>query len=101
MKFIKPSNIEGTNTPDFVMSGRMWEVKSPTGSSKRTYEDSLKKAVRQSKNVIFDLRRIKNIDENKCFQVLIRNLYLSELECLLVIRKDGRLLTEKGRFDIM
>lgn len=101
VKFIKPSDIEGTNTPDFVMSGKMWESKSPTGSSKRTYEDNLKKAMRQSNNVIFDLRRLKPPDEQKCLKVLDRYKKLNGIKILIVIRRDGRVLTFKGEFGII
>lgn len=101
VKFIRPSDIEGTNTPDFAMDGKLWEMKSPTGSSIRTYEDNLRKAIKQSENVIFDLRRLKESDEEKCIRVLKRNLYLRGLKCLLVIRRDGRLLTNEDRSDII
>ena len=33
--FIRPSNIKGNYKADFVMDGKIWEVKSPIGKSKR------------------------------------------------------------------
>ena len=101
VKFIKPSDIEGTNTPDFAMDGKLWEMKSPIGSSIRTYEDNLRKAIKQSENVIFDLRRLRSVDEIRCLKVLTRYKKLQGLKNLLVIKRDGRLLTEKGEFDIL
>jgi len=98
VKFIKPSNIKGTNTPDFIMAGKMWETKSPTGSGERTYEDNLKKAIKQSRNVIFDLRRLKETDEQRCLKVLNKYRKLDGLKKLLIIKRDGRLLTMKGEF---
>ena len=61
----------------------------------------LKKAIKQSENVIFDLRRLKYVDEIKCLRVLDRYKRLTGLKNLLIIKKDGRLLTEKGYFAIM
>ena len=99
--FIKPSNVKGTNTPDFIMNGKIWETKSPTGNSTRTYEDNFKKALRQSVNIIFDLRRLEKTNEIKCIKRLGRMKDVSRLKNLLIITKDGRLLTIKGEFDII
>ena len=101
IKFISPSDIKGTNNPDFMMVGRIWEVKSPIGSNLRTYEDALKKALKQSENIIFDLRRLRNVDEEKCINRLVRMANLPRLKTLLIISRDGRLLTIKGMFDIV
>ncbi len=101
VNFIKPSDIEGTNSPDFVMDGKMWETKSPIGSSVRTYEDNFKKAIKQSENIIFDLRRLKAPDERKCIKILVRRSGLAKIKNLIIITRDGRLLTEKGDFGII
>ena len=99
--FIKPSDVKGTNNPDFIMDGKIWEIKSPTGSSIRTYEDSFKKALKQSENIIFDLRRLEKPNEIKCIKRLKYMKDVPKLKRLLIITKDGRLLTIKGEFDIM
>lgn len=99
--FIGPHYNYGVKNADFIMNNMVWETKSPVGSSARTYEDNLRKAIKQSENVIFDLRRLKEQDEVKCIKVLKRNLYLKGLKRLLIIQKDGRLLTNKDRSDII
>ncbi len=101
VKFIKPSNIKGTNSPDFKMIGKIWETKSPTGSSRRTFDDNFRKAVKQSENIIFDLRRLKIKSEMICLNLLKKKTISPKLKCLLVITRDGRLLTLKGGFDIL
>ena len=101
VRFIGPHYNLGVKNADFVMDNKIWEVKSPIGSSERTYEDNLRKAIKQSENVIFDLRRLKYVDEIKCLRVLDRYKKLTDLKNLLIIKKDGRLLTEKGYFAIM
>ena len=64
VEFLIPLDIKNTRTPDIKMDGLFWEIKSPKGSSSRTIENNLRCALRQSKNIIIDLRRIK-IDETR------------------------------------
>ena len=56
IKFLKPSQIPNTHTPDILMDGLEWEIKSPIGNSKRTIETNFRQAVKQSRYIIFDLR---------------------------------------------
>ena len=101
INFIRPSSIEGTNSPDFEMNGRIWETKSPIKYSKRSFEDNFKKAVRQSENIIFDLRRLSKLDEKVYLKELRRWSGFRGVKTLVVISKDGRALTIKGKFVII
>lgn len=99
--FIRPSNIKGSNTPDFIMCGKCWETKSPTGSSKRTFQDDLRKAIRQSEHIIIDLRRKDYRDKQWCIEKLKREALSSKIKTLLTIVDDETMLILKGKFDIM
>jgi hypothetical protein len=57
VEFLVPSYIKGSKTPDVKMDNILWEIKSPKGDSKYTFQHAFKEALRQSYNVIFDLRR--------------------------------------------
>lgn len=57
VEFLVPSRTQGVCTPDITWRGLDWEIKSPVGAGKRMVEGLLRKALRQSKNVIFDNRR--------------------------------------------
>ncbi len=46
-------------TPDFLIDGIAWELKSPTGQGKNNIERQLQSGLKQSKNIIFDARRSK------------------------------------------
>ena len=46
-------------TPDLRIKGIEWELKSPQGDGVKTIENILKKAAKQSKNIILDFSRIK------------------------------------------
>lgn len=45
------------------MNGIIWETKSPIKYSKRSFEDNFEKAIKQSENVIFDLRFFIDVGE--------------------------------------
>lgn len=59
IELIPPSNTPKAKTPDFMMDGKAWEMKSPQGKSSVTVEHAFKRAAKQSENIIIDLRRIK------------------------------------------
>lgn len=63
VEFIPPRRMRGSKMPDIKMDGVLWEMKSPTGSGKKTIQDQIKRAMRQSKNIILDGRRTKLTDE--------------------------------------
>lgn len=92
VSFICPSDIKGTHTPDIRMDGVDWEIKCPTGSSKRTIERNFRNAVSQSRYIIFDLRKIK-VPESLCLSQLDREFHArTYLKRLLVIKKGGELI---------
>ena len=49
-------------TPDMIVkrTSRIWELKSPLGSGKRTIANNLRDAAHQSENIILDLSRCKS-----------------------------------------
>lgn len=59
IELISPSNTPKAKTPDFMMDGKAWEMKSPQGKSRVTVEHAFKRAAKQSENIIIDLRRTK------------------------------------------
>lgn len=99
--FLRPSNIKGSNNPDFLLAGKVWETKSPIGKSRRTFEDDYRKAVKQSSNIIFDLRRKSQSEEKWCIEKLKNHSINSAIKTLVVITHDEKLLTLKGDFDII
>jgi hypothetical protein len=47
------------STPDIEVNGVKWEIKSPLGNGKKTIENNLRAARKQSKNLIVDFGRMK------------------------------------------
>ena len=54
--FLRP---ETKKTPDINVNGAKWEIKSPKGNAKRTIDNNLRTARKQSHNIVIDLRRAK------------------------------------------
>lgn len=63
VELIRVSFIPHAKSPDVIIFGKTWEMKSPTGHSDSTMEHCFKKAARQSENIIIDLRRTKIQDK--------------------------------------
>lgn len=99
--FVKPSAIKGQHTPDFEICGKRWETKSPKVYSKSSFEDNLKKAIKQSEHIIFDLRRLNKNDEIIYKKELKKWSKSRKIKSLVAISRDGRVLTIKGIFDII
>ena len=58
IEVIRPANIPKSKNPDFLISGAIWETKSPDGKSKNTIERKFHEASGQAGKFILDLRRI-------------------------------------------
>ena len=95
IELIPPSLIPNMHTPDLKMNGLEWEMKSPKGKSRSTLEHAFQTAVKQSVNLIFDLRRIQ-MPNDKAVQILEQLFHYSKsIKRLLVITKGRKLLDYK------
>ena len=99
--FLKNSNIKGSHSPDFQMVGKIWETKSPITYSESSFEDNFKKAEKQSKHIIYDLRRLNKRNSEKYLKGLIKRSKSKKVKTLIVISRDEKLLIFKGEFDII
>lgn len=90
--------IEVTNhgTPDIRIDGVEWEMKSPDGASQYTIQNNMRKAGRQSKNIIVDLRRVR-LHHKRALGYI--NKFMSgassKFNRVLVITKSGKVLVIK------
>jgi len=93
VEFLPPSYSKGVYSPDVLINGQRWEIKSPCGNSKRTIENNYRQAQKQSQNVIFDLRRIK-IDERIAIAKVKQqfNLRTGRIKRIIIITKDNKTL---------
>ena len=92
VEFILPSRVQFSRTPDIKMDDLLWEIKSPKGNSSRTIENNLRCALKQSKNIIIDLRRIK-IDETRAISQINKQFKQSKvMKRILIIRQNQEIL---------
>lgn len=87
--FLKPGNY---TTPDFIIGDIKWELKSPVGKSRRTIENNMRAARRQSENIIIDLRRIKIPQRRALSHVRFFLSKSSKYKRLLVITKNKKVI---------
>ena len=89
---IPTSNIEGVHTPDIKMNGLKWEMKAPLGEGNQLMENTIQRALKQSQNIIVDLRHTKR-HQAKCLRELEKQ-FLSKkgVKRLKVITKSGKTL---------
>ena len=90
VELIPASNIEGVHTPDIKMDGLKWEMKAPLGEGNQLMENIIQRALRQSQNIIIDLRHTKR-HQTKCLRELEKQfLNKKGIKRLKVITKSGR-----------
>ncbi len=89
---IPPSNIEGVHTPDIEMDGLRWEMKAPLGEGNQLMENTIQRALKQSQNIIIDLRHTKR-HQTKCLRELEKQFTSKKsLKRLKIITKSGKTL---------
>lgn len=88
--FLRP---ETKKTPDIDVNGTKWEIKSPKGNAKKTIDNNLRTARKQSHHIVLDLRRAK-LHQSKA-EARIRH-YLSSgphhIDRLKIITKHRRII---------
>ena len=93
IKFLRPSNIKGEHTPDFIMDHIAWETKSPHGKTNRCLSDNVRDARKQSKYIIINLHRMKLPDEKCCYAIQKSLKTYRDIKCALVITRAKKCLT--------
>jgi hypothetical protein len=92
VEFLSPVYSKGVKTPDIKMDGILWEMKAPINKGKHTIQHAFRKALHQSKNIIFDLRRSKMSNSKSVLELKQRFEVVKICKRLLIITKDGKLL---------
>lgn len=92
IELIPPSVIKGLQMPDLMINGIQWEMKAPEGAGKKTIENTMQNAARQSRNVVIDLRRCR-LPEDKALRDINFHFKASKrIKRVMVITKDENLI---------
>jgi hypothetical protein len=84
------SNEENTKTPDSLLDGELWEMKSPKGAGPHTIDKQLRRASHQSARLVLDLARTSLDDDEAIAEAHRKLVYRVKIERVLVLRKDGQ-----------
>ena len=94
IEFLPESNI---NTADFLLDGIAYELKSPFTNKSDKLERNIKRALKQSKNVILDSSRIKGLRDDKLRCFLIKKTQeQKQIGNLILITRHGGLVKQFG-----
>lgn len=63
VEFVSRAKGSRAKSADFVAGGVLWEVKSPTSSNLRVIQKRIREALHQSRDIIFDSRRMKGLSD--------------------------------------
>ena len=88
VEFLIPVDDNKRKSADIKMLGTLWEVKSPTGGSKATIQNQFRRASKQSKNIVLDIRRIKLKHEIIEKRVLFELQQHSNLKKVILVEKS-------------
>ena len=90
VEFIPETN---TKTADILLDGIEFEIKSPKSANVNSLEHILKKAVKQSCNIIIDTSRMKNVRDDNTRRFLVNQVRIRrQINNLIMITKQGQII---------
>lgn len=92
VELLPPPQRKGARTSDIKMNALAWEIKCPVGKSANTIKRAFKAALRQSKNIIFDLRGSRMTDKVNIAKLEKEFNDIKSAKHLLIITKKRELL---------
>jgi hypothetical protein len=96
VEFLKPINSYKIKTPDFVMNGLLWEIKSPIGNSKKhTIKDQFKNAKGKMHHLVIDGSRTKLSDDFIEGRIRFELNTHRSVKKMLFIKKSGEVIEVK------
>ena len=89
---LPPVQRKGARTPDITMLGMEWEMKSPRSNGKYTLEHSFRSALKQSPNIIFDIRGSRMPEQKAIAEIERRFHDFKKVKRVMIITKKQELL---------
>lgn len=94
VEFLPESNM---HTADILLDGVKYEIKSPFTNKPDKLERNIKRGLKQSKNIIFDSSRIKNMRDDNLRRFLITKVkQQKQIGKLILITKRGQIIDIKS-----
>lgn len=96
VSFIKRSDELHVRTPDVLIDGVAWEMKSPKSDRLTKVQKTLRQAMTQSENIIYDSQRIKSLNDTQIqkelekwaaqFKIMKRLIFINKKREIIVIK---------------
>ncbi len=94
VEFLPESNV---STADILLDGIEYEMKSPFTNKPDKLERNIKRGLKQSKNIIFDSSRIKNMRDDNLRRFLIKKAReQKQIGKLIFITRRGQIVDIKS-----
>lgn len=94
IEFLPETNV---STADILLDGVEYELKSPFTNKTDKLERNIKRALKQSKNIVFDSSRVKNMRDDNLRRFLIRKAKeQKQIGELIFITKRGQIIDIKS-----
>ncbi|MDR1954293.1 MAG: hypothetical protein LBQ21_07495 [Clostridiales Family XIII bacterium] len=88
------SDIPGEKTPDMLMNGEYWDLKTPTGGSKSTIDNNVREANKQKAFPVID-NRMSKLSDDEALSSFGQKLELRKIKKGLFITQDGKVIEVK------
>lgn len=96
VEFIRKSNCERETSADAFIDGAKWEMKAPNGSNLSLVEKNLRRAVKQSENIVFDSHRVKRIPDKAIMRELEKWAFeIKGVNRVMFINRHGKIIDIK------
>ena len=93
VEFIQPDGTKYQPTPDILIDGEKWEMKSPRASNLKAVERNLKLGSWQSNKIIFTARRMKGIPDKAVMRELSKKAAeLPRINKIKFIDRHGKVI---------
>ena len=92
IELIRPTKVGRVKSPDSLIMGTPWEVKTPVSANQSTIKNRFRGASKQAAKVVFDLRFIRGDADKVEKQVVALFQASGRVRRMLLIEKCGKLL---------
>ncbi len=84
--------VRHVQTADIIFRGLEWEIKSPEGKSSRTIENNMRNALKQARNIVIDLSRIKQSEAKAIKEVKRQYNLIRGIKRVIIITKAKEII---------
>lgn len=99
VEFLSAKDSKYTKSPDITMGGITWEMKSPKTDKLSAVERNLKRASRQSRNIIIDSQRMSKIHDSTIERYLFQKFKEQRvIERLLFVNRRRQIIDISKNF---